>query len=353
MKRVGGNSGGSTLFREFAEYARKEGVALDEPQLAEGFIERVKGVVKDHLENPIVRHGFRVQSMFAYVAACLGRCAIITEEDSGEFYATDRETRRPDFRVLKTDGEELLVEVKNYHQLKDPTAPYRLSKSYLESLQQYADAFGVPLRLAIYWSRWNLWSLVPPDVCVVDGEKVDLEMRDAMARSEMAALGDQLIGLESPLVFRVYTDPEKPRQVDEKGEALVSLDSAELLVGERAIEKPLEEGLAWFFLRYGEWDHTEEPVEVREGDVIYFDFRAIANDANPDQDFEPIGFLSKMISLQFDDLTADGGKVNHLRPSGDPEALGVLVPDDYKGEVLKLWRFSMQPRFEHETEKRD
>ena len=59
-------------------------------------------------------HGLRIQSMFLYVGAALGGCAIITEVDRWEFYALGSNLKRPDFRSLLNDGQEFFVEVKNF-----------------------------------------------------------------------------------------------------------------------------------------------------------------------------------------------------------------------------------------------
>jgi hypothetical protein len=63
--------------------------------------------------------------------------------------------------ILDTPSEpldHLLVEVKNFHQ-KKPYDPYRMRGADLDALQRYADMVGGALMIAIYWTRWNIWTL--------------------------------------------------------------------------------------------------------------------------------------------------------------------------------------------------
>jgi len=35
-----------------------------------------------------------------------------------------------------------------------------------------------------------------------------------------------------------------------------------------------------------------------------------------------------------------------LSPNKDPAALGVLIRADYKGDMLRVWRFRLQPNYD-------
>lgn len=56
------------------------------------------------MQDPAAINGLRVQAMFAAVAASLGECLQITEEDSGLFISDDKNLRRPDFLLLQKVG---------------------------------------------------------------------------------------------------------------------------------------------------------------------------------------------------------------------------------------------------------
>jgi hypothetical protein len=112
----------------------------------------------------------------------------------------------------------------------------------------------------------------------------------------------------------------------------------------------VEESLAWFFINYGNWVEDEAPAVIEEGQLISFEIPFIPQErANPDQLFEVIGFLSQMISRQYNELTAPEGHINFLSPERQPDQLGILIPLDYKGRTLPLWKFRLQSVSENEV----
>jgi hypothetical protein len=64
--------------------------------------------------------------------------------------------------------------------------------------------------------------------------------------------------------------------------------------------------------------------------------------ANPRENFEIVGTLSTMISRQFNEITAPSGKVERLSTTRDPTSLDALIPHDYRGSKLPLWRLVIQ-----------
>jgi len=62
----------------------------------DAFISELKTALCEHENHPARIHGFRTQTMFAYVAAALGQCELICEEDAGDFYSRRNGIRRPD-----------------------------------------------------------------------------------------------------------------------------------------------------------------------------------------------------------------------------------------------------------------
>ena len=117
----------------------------------------------------------------------------------------------------------------------------------------------------------------------------------------------------------------------------------------KEIKESVEQDLAWFFMMQGRWVETGSPADVKDGDLISFDIQfGPEMDDHPDEEFTSIGWLSQMISRQYRSLTASDGAVSLLSPNEAPEDLGVLIPTDYKGTVLHLWRFSLQPSYDDE-----
>jgi len=116
------------LLRMLDDFAQSEGLSIKDEIASVKFIDRLSSTVQKQRSDPIHVHGFRVESMFAHVAAALGKSQIITEEDSGVFFSSEEDIRRPDFRLVTNEGEQLLIEVKNFRQ-KDPMDPF-ISVSY-------------------------------------------------------------------------------------------------------------------------------------------------------------------------------------------------------------------------------
>ena len=56
-----------------------------------------------------------------------------------------------------------------------------------------------------------------------------------------------------------------------------------------------------------------------------------------------VGFLSSMISNQYNHLTAKEGYVRHLHPKNQPRDLGIVIPEGFYDEGLKLWQLILQP----------
>lgn len=213
MKRLSHDKEQFDLLRVFEAYARSKEISMSDKSTVRQFVKDIPDTIKKHLNRDTLLHGTRVQSMFAYITAALGECSIINEEDSGTFYSSESNVRRPDFRFLKPDGESFFIEVKNFHP-KDPLKSYNAKAKYIESLMKYTKKFNIPLKIAIYWSRWEIWMLI--DIEYFDKEKSQyiISLPEAMKRNEMSSIGDRTIGTEYPLSLRLYTDPDKPHHVD-------------------------------------------------------------------------------------------------------------------------------------------
>jgi len=326
----------------FDEFAREKGIAISNQDGGGQFIEQLAVALKTHRETPTVVHGFRIQTMFAYVAAALGGCRIITEEDAGDLFVESPNFKRPDFRMLTTAGREIFVEVKNFDQQEEPMADFVLKSDYLISIQRYASAFQKPLFFAIYWRRWQIWTLTPVDCFKQIGDKSSLNLLNALKKDEMALLGDCRIGISKPLVMRFHADSTKLRSIDSSGKAQFTIGNVSFHAGGKEIANEFEQKLAWFFLNYGTWQHLELPAKIENNELIYFDVTGVCDDPNPEQEFLIIGSLSQMISRQFNSLTVGDGEILRLSPQVDPEKLGVLIPKEHKGEALGIWRFYQQ-----------
>jgi hypothetical protein len=345
MKFLRPNPGQSIdLFRMLAQ---QEGYTFSDPESTEKFINQIREEFAKAKSSPIVLHGFRIQAMFEYVATSLGKCAIVKAEDAGGLHTSDPNIKIPDLRLLLTDGQEFFVEVKNFYQ-SSPFEVYKIKKDYKEKLQRYAALFKKDVKLAVYWTRWNQWTLISFDTIKCNGKKCSLSFEEAMKHNEMAMLGDFILATLYPLKFRVFTDPAHPRTVKENGEAIFRIGRLELYCGENRIDVPREQSIALFLMLYGEWGSSGGEAHIENKELIYFDFvsqPAQTNDKrtmNDEQIFETIGNMSGMVSRRFNTMTANKGEVERLSPQTDISDLGIQIPTDYQGEVLHLWRFILQ-----------
>lgn len=340
------------LLRMLDDFAQSEGVSINDDLILDNFIDRLSAAIKNHRDNPIRVYGFRVESMFAHIAAALGKSQILTEEDSGAFFSVEEYVRRPDFRIVITSGEQLLVEVKNFHQ-KDPMSLFPLKSAYFLSLKRYAEAFNIPLKIATFWSVWNLWTLVDAVHFNSSGKDYAITLPEAMKRNEMNLLGDHMVGTTPPLSLRLYADKAKPRSVNKNNQVHFTIGRATILAGGKEITDEYERKLVWFFMLHGKWEKVDQPAEVKNGLLEYTEFSISPEQYDKKQGFAMLGYLSQLITSNYKFLTSPEGEILQLTPKQQPDQLSVLVPPDYKGKTLKLWRFHVKPNFEDLKIKKD
>ena len=114
-----------------------------------------------------------------------------------------------DFRIVSGNDRRILVDVKNFY-TDDPQAEFRVRSNDAKGLQQYASVVGGnELKLAIYWARWNLWTLTGLDRMRPQGKRLAISLPEAAKNNEMNILGDYMIGTEWPLTLTLFSDTSK------------------------------------------------------------------------------------------------------------------------------------------------
>src|SRR6202035_2835589 len=126
----------------------------------------VNDAVSRILADPALMHGQRVEAMFEALLVSLGQFRLLKGEDNG--------------RVVLQDGVHWVIEVKNVYET-DPFQQERrlMSREYYAKLAAYATATGAELKLAVFWARWSVWTLVSPDRLLDDAGDLKLDMRTA------------------------------------------------------------------------------------------------------------------------------------------------------------------------------
>lgn len=337
-----------SLLRSLDEFARSNGISFKDVVARDGLIDSFRSSIQDHVSHEARIHGIRVESMFAHVVAAMGEAVLISEEDAGALFDDAGILKRPDFRIITREHDQMLVEVKNFHQKHSPTKPYRITGEYLAKLKRYAQLNAAPLRIAIYWSRWNMRALLDAARLDESQKSITISMSDAFLHNEMYLLGDCMIGTLPPLSIRLYADKAKPRRVKRDGQVGFTISKVCPCCNGVDIDDKEERRIAWYLMLNGNWHEFEQIAEINDGLVDYVEMRVSPQDP-PDEEahelpFRSLGYLSQMITSQYLHSTSDGDDITHLSPNAQPDQFGLFIPHDYKGSALKLWRFTILPK---------
>jgi hypothetical protein len=326
----------------FSQVLASKKLSLRSPNAIREFLNEMANSTKNSLANEAMLLGTRTESMFEMVVASLGKVSLLKKEDAGNLYvASGDEVATPDFRVVLSDGAQLLIEVKNFYQ-KDGLERFELESSYLAKLQAYSRIVGCDLLMAVYWVRWNLWTLVSPRSFSTNGKSSSIALTEAMPVSQMALLGDLNIGTRSPLQFRL--------EVNELGSVgdrrQIRIESTKILCAGKEVTDPVERKIAMVLLFYGGWKDEAPVPEMRDGKVVavdYFSYPESGNRAHSSRNLEMVGFLSSIISSRFRSATSDESGLTATRMDFKPGEFGRLIPEGYEGKALPLLRLQLKP----------
>ena len=331
------------LLTELARFGLEHGISLNDPKAIPEFLTFVANAVSRALSRPILLHGQRTEAMFQAMLVSLGGCSLIKAEDNGKVYPNGKYLA-PDFRVVLPDGTQWLIEVKNAY-IEDPIRQKRqfMTKSYREKLGNYAHATGGQLKLAVYWARWGIWTLVSPERFADAAGNVSLDMETGMTENELVVLGDQMIGTRPPLRLRFEADHATTDSVALDGTVKFTISEVRVYCGEDELLDPLEKQIAWTFMRYGRWKE-DGPLADLDGDqLVAVEFRWDPEE-NTNQGFEMIGTLSEMFCRYYSEQTLANQEVVQLLAQPRPGWFAPLVASEYEKKVLPLWQFKLYPR---------
>lgn len=294
--------------------------------------------------SPTRIHGRRAEEMFGYVVAVLGAATALKREDAGPVIVVEgTSVVVPDYRIVLPGEREILVEVKNCHH-EDPRRPVRLEEGYLRRVSTYGEIFQRPVFIAVYWSRWQLWTLHPvTELLEAVSRDVSLCMLNAVPASHMRIVGDVSLATVYPLVLRLVVDSDRISGTDAESTHRMVIRDVQLFAGGKEIEDKTEKDIAFYFMMNGRW-HEEGPTAIMdgsEGKAIEFVSSPEDPDLNPD--FAIISSASTLASVHFNALTTQDGEVCrlHIRRIGQhpfPRA-----DSQYASSALPIWRFIMQP----------
>ena len=256
----------------FAAIGRDKKYILGDEEDEAAFVDIISNALSAN-KTPTMIYGRRVEVMFAYMVASLGKCALAKKEDCGDVFVGDGSIEIPDYSIVlnSISSEYMLIEVKNYHQ-KNAFNEYTMNFDYLVGLSRYADLVKTVLRIAIHWSKWCIWTLVSPADFERNGTKAIISLSTAMMRNHMSVLGDVMIGTTPPLAMRL--DKQHTNSIIENNTAVITISKVEILCKSTPITLEREQRIAFALMLFGKREENNFAVTSphSENEIEYIEF---------------------------------------------------------------------------------
>ncbi|PZU66721.1 hypothetical protein [Sphingobium sp.] len=332
------------LLASLAAFAQREEIALNDPTLIDRFMTDARPRLETALSDATLIHGSRTERLFEATVLTLGRYRMLKTEDIGRVHSPAK-ARAPDFRVVLDDAEQWLVEVKNVRSSKPFKQCSTMSAAYLRSLQTYADMVCAPLKLAIFWSLWNIWTIVSPERFRRPDGGLRVTMQDAVMANEFGRLGEVIIMTRPPLRLVLDADRKMPRKLSPEGMAEFMIDAARMYSGDTELTDPRDRRLAQILFLFGDWTVADPIARMDGGEIGGVEFVAQPEEPS-DQGFDGIGWASRIFSRYYAAQTVDGDQVIQLHGEAVPEWFAPLGNWDFKNSRLPLWLGHVEPNGE-------
>ena len=107
------------------------------------------------------------------------------------------------------------------------------------------------------------------------------------------------------------------------------------------IHEEEEKNIALYLIQFGTWIEKESEAIVDDGKLLGMKL-VYSPESQEEPNFAIVGNLSTMISNGFREHTVQNGDVVALKLGLNPSVFKVLIPHDYKGQQLPLWRFVIE-----------
>lgn len=341
MKRLERDPEKFDVLELFSSMGIKHDYDLSDPESQKDFLSRVHSSFEASKANDVAIYGKRTESLFAYVVGGLGKTALLKKEDAGELYHIGEDLLPPDYRAVLKSGEQILIEVKNCH-FKNLGNEFSIKKDYYYKLNRYSDICSCPLKFAIYLSAWNLWALVSIDNFLEHKNSYTISLAKALACSEMAFLGDCAVGTAPNLELHLLADPREANEVDGSGCAEFTARDVKIYCAGQEVIDQNEKRIALFLMRYGDWQEESAEGIIEQGRLSGLKFVYMPQHQE-EPNFALVGQLSSMISTGFRELTMNSKGVKSLSIGLNPSVFEIIIPENYKGKNLPLWRFVLTP----------
>lgn len=324
---------------------------VSDPARVEATVAQFEAGLRDSLESPPRIRGWVSDQLFGLIAADLGGCKLVKQEDAGALFYED-EVKLPDWRLTLLSDKNILVEVKAENDSRPRVSKLRMTE--VARLLRYAELNDCPLYIAVHWVAMSMWTLVPIDDYSQVGHHFEIDLETAFKRNHMSSLlNDRMLGLTPPLEFRL-TMQEVPGEdgvgdveagPEEDGTRKLSLVTTGVRMfagGEQMVDKS-ETTLIWFLLQHARWP-CEEKLEDADDGVWEMVFTMAPEESHAEQGFDIIGDLSELYTRMFHSGTTSlEYETTKLSIDVEPGTLPRLVPTDLKSDRLPLWHIHTTP----------
>lgn len=324
---------------------------VSDPARVEATIAQFEAGLRDSLESPSRIRGWVSDQLFGLIAADLGGCKLVKQEDAGVLFYED-EVKLPDWRLTLLSDKNILVEVKAEDDKHPRVSKLRLAE--VARLKSYAELNDCPLYIAVHWVAMSMWTLVPIDDYVRVGDHFEIDLETAFQRNHMCSLlNDRMLGLKPPLEFRLTMQEvpdedgatEVEREPEEDGTTELSLVTTGVRMfagGEEMVDKS-ETALVWFLIQHARWPCEEKMEDAGDG-VWEMVFTMAPDESHAEQGFDIIGGLSELYTRMFYSRTTSlEEETTKLSIDVEPGTLPRLVPTDLKSDRLPLWHLHINP----------
>jgi len=291
--------------------------------------------------------GMRAESLFREVAIALGQVEYLKQEDQGDWFTHGINAAPVDFLLGLNNGHRLAVEVKNCHKTLGAIG---FKKSYISALERYSRIVAHDLKVAIYWSKWRMWTLVDPRFFEdVGPDRVRLSFESANMWNEMSRLGDRILMTRPPIGLRVRVKTQGVQEFStRKTEREFLVERLTVLAGGREVESTEIASMVLQFLMHGTWASSgwdyrseggQEFVELLSSPPEY-------QPASADSGLEIVGALSTLCSNAIlEKLGESGADLPHGTCGYEYGEMVRLVPADFNFDNpdLRLAVLRVQP----------
>ena len=339
------------LFHEGIDFvnkvAKQLGIDLgSEADRAKLFAEIEKNI-QNTAKNPIYVYGKRTQNIFFEMVKAIGSVKLIKEEDSGAFATVEKEAKLPDYRIITSEDESFLVEVKNfyYKRLPEKGLPFRrIRKKDFQAYSVYAGLLGLPIKYAIYWQNIEVWTLTDSSFFIDSGSTYTIEFGQAMLRNEMIKVGDYSIATVSPLRIRVDFEPAPYDQKKGRQKIKMTIKRIRFFSKDKEIHDTKMQKLAFILMMYAGWNIKEPELLIKENKIIGEEFTATPQ---VDEDYKNWPDLKVYVSTLFTNMykfEIESKRSYQIYLHKSLPNLENLVPEKPFNKGLPLWIFRVHPK---------